>query len=112
AANVDMAFLVAALDMDFSPRRLERYLAQCWDSGVAPVIVLNKADECGDVRAHIAETERIAIGAPVIALSARTGQGMEVLEKLLSPGKTIVLLGSSGVGKSTLVNRLLQEEKQ
>ena len=112
AANVDMAFLVAALDMDFSPRRLERYLAQCWDSGVSPAIVLNKADECDDVAAHIAETERVAIGVPVIALSARTGQGMEALEALLLPGKTIVLLGSSGVGKSTLVNRLLREEKQ
>ena len=112
AANVDMAFLVAALDMDFSPRRLERYLAQCWDSGVSPVIVLNKADECDDVASHIVETERVAIGAPVIALSARTGKGMEVLDALLLPGKTIVLLGSSGVGKSTLVNRLLREEKQ
>jgi ribosome biogenesis GTPase / thiamine phosphate phosphatase len=112
AANVDMAFLVAALDMDFSPRRLERYLAQCWDSEVSPVVVLNKADDCDDVGAHVAATERVAIGVPVIALSARTGQGMEALESLLSPGKTIVLLGSSGVGKSTLVNRLLHEERQ
>jgi ribosome biogenesis GTPase / thiamine phosphate phosphatase len=112
ATNVDVAFLVAALDMDFSPRRLERYLAQCWDSGVRPVVVLNKADECDDVGAHVAATERVGIGVPVIALSARTGQGMEALASLLSPGKTIVLLGSSGVGKSTLVNRLLQEEKQ
>src|SRR5262249_15617999 len=72
----------------------------------------NKADECPDVAAHVAETERVAIGVPVIALSAWTGQGMEALEGLLSPGKTIVLLGSSGVGKSTLVNRLLREEKQ
>jgi ribosome biogenesis GTPase len=112
AANVDMAFLVAALDMDFSPRRLERYLAQCWDSEVSPVVVLNKADDCDDVVAHVASTERVAIGVPVIALSARTGQGMEALESLLSPGKTIVLLGSSGVGKSTLVNRLLHEERQ
>jgi ribosome biogenesis GTPase len=112
AANVDLAFLVAALDMDFSPRRLERYLAQCWDSGVRPVIVLNKADGRDDLGAHIASTERVAIGAPVLALSARTGQGMETLEALLSPGKTIVLLGSSGVGKSTIVNRLLHEEKQ
>jgi ribosome biogenesis GTPase len=112
AANVDMAFLVAALDMDFSPRRLERYLAQCWDSEVSPVVVLNKADDCDDVGAHVASTERVAIGVPVIALSARTGQGMEALESLLSPAKTIVLLGSSGVGKSTLVNRLLHEERQ
>ncbi|MBV9888708.1 MAG: GTPase RsgA, partial [Acidobacteria bacterium] len=112
AANVDMAFLVAALDMDFSPRRLERYLAECWDSGVPPAIVLNKVDECDDVDARVAETERVAIGVPIIVLSARTGQGMEALEALLSPGKTIVLLGSSGVGKSTLVNRLLLEEKQ
>jgi ribosome biogenesis GTPase / thiamine phosphate phosphatase len=112
AANVDVAFLVAALDMDFSPRRLERYLAQCWDSGVRPVVVLNKSDECDDVGAHLASTERVAIGVPVLALSARTGQGMEALEALLLPGKTIVLLGSSGVGKSTLVNRLLHEERQ
>ena len=112
AANVDMAFLVAALDLDFSPRRLERYLAQCWDSGVSPAIVLNKADECDDVAAHVAEAERVAIGAPVLAVSARTGQGMVALEGHLSPGKTIVLLGSSGVGKSTLVNRLLHEDAQ
>jgi ribosome biogenesis GTPase / thiamine phosphate phosphatase len=112
AANVDMAFLVAALDMDFSPRRLERYLAQCWDSGVRPVIVLNKADACDDIAAHAAETERIAIDVPVLALSAQTGWGMEELERFLSPGETIVLLGSSGVGKSTLVNHLLREEKQ
>jgi ribosome biogenesis GTPase / thiamine phosphate phosphatase len=112
AANVDVAFLVAALDMDFSPRRLERYLAQCWDSGVSPAIVLNKADECDDVAVQIADAERVAIGVPVFALSARTGEGMDALEALLSPGKTIVLLGSSGVGKSTLVNRLLREEKQ
>ncbi len=112
AANVDMAFLVAALDMDFSPRRFERYLAQCWDSAVSPAIVLNKADDCDDIAAHVAATERIASGVPVLAISARTGQGMDALEALLSPGKTIVLLGSSGVGKSTLVNRLLKEEKQ
>jgi ribosome biogenesis GTPase len=73
---------------------------------------LNKADECDDVGAHIVATERVAIGVPVIALSARTGLGMEALEAHLSSGKTIVLLGSSGVGKSTLVNRLLHEEKQ
>lgn len=112
AANVDMALLVVALDMDFSPRRLERYLAQCWDSGVAPAIVLNKADDCDNVAAKVAEAELVAIGCPVFALSARTGQGMEALETLLSPGETIVLLGSSGVGKSTIVNRLLREEKQ
>jgi len=112
AANVDMAFLVVGLDMDFSPRRLERYLAQCWDAGVACAIVLNKADECQEVAAHIAAAERVAISVLVLALSARTGRGIEALEALLSPGKTIVLLGSSGVGKSTLVNRLLREEKQ
>ena len=112
AANVDTAFLVAALDMDFSPRRLERYLAQCWNSGVSPAIVLNKTDECDDVATHVAEAEHVAIGAPVLALSARTGKGMDALEAHLSPGKTIVLLGSSGVGKSTIVNRLLREDAQ
>jgi ribosome biogenesis GTPase len=112
AANIDTAFLVAALDRDFSPRRLERYLALCWESGARPVIVLNKADECTDVPGKVSETARVAAGAAVFALSARSGEGIEALDAFLTPGQTIVLLGSSGVGKSTLVNCLLQEERQ
>jgi ribosome biogenesis GTPase / thiamine phosphate phosphatase len=112
AANVDTAFLVAALDGDFNLRRLERYVAQCWESGAKPVLLLNKADGCSDAAARAAEAERIAAGAPVLVLSARTGLGMEALSAFLVPGQTVVLLGSSGVGKSTLVNRFLGQEVQ
>jgi ribosome biogenesis GTPase len=107
AANVDVAFIVSALDSDFNPRRLERYLAQCWESGAWPVIVLNKADQCGDVAARTAGVQRIAPSTPVLALSAQTGQGIAALNPYLVAGQTIVLLGSSGVGKSTLVNQML-----
>src|SRR5216683_3412210 len=112
AANADVALLVSALDGDFNPRRAERYLAQCWESGARPVIVLNKADTCEDSEGKAAEMERIALGAAVCVVSAKTGQGIEELEKFLRPGETLVLLGSSGVGKSTIVNRLLGESLQ
>jgi ribosome biogenesis GTPase len=112
AANVDTALLVSALDGDFNPRRMERYLAQCWESGAKPALVLNKADACADPLARAAEIERVALGAPVYLISARTGEGFEELEKMLTPGQTFVLLGSSGVGKSTVANRLLGESRQ
>jgi ribosome biogenesis GTPase len=112
AANVDTALLVSSLDGDFSPRRVERYLAQCWESGARPVIVLNKADACRDVREKAAEMERVAVGTVVCVVSARTGQGFGDLEEFLKPGQTLVLLGSSGVGKSTIANRLLGEAVQ
>jgi ribosome biogenesis GTPase / thiamine phosphate phosphatase len=112
AANVDTALLVSALDGDFNPRRVERYLAQCWESGAKPVIVLNKADACAEVREKAAEMERAAVGTAVCVLSARTGQGFGELEEFLRPGQTLVLLGSSGVGKSTIANRLLGEAVQ
>jgi ribosome biogenesis GTPase len=112
AANVDTALLVSALDGDFNPRRVERYLAQCWESGARPVIVLNKADACEDARGKAAEMERVAISTAVCVLSARTGQGFGELEEFLRPGHTVVLLGSSGVGKSTIANRLLGEAVQ
>jgi len=112
AANVDTALLVSALDGDFNPRRVERYLAQCWESGARPVIVLNKADTCEEVRGRAAEMERVAIGTGVCVVSAKTGQGFDALEEFLRPGHTLVLLGSSGVGKSTIANRLLGEAVQ
>jgi len=112
AANVDTALLVSALDGDFNPRRVERYLAQCWESGARPVIVLNKADACKDARAKAAEMERVAIGTAVCVVSAKTGQGFEELEEFLRPGHTLVLMGSSGVGKSTIANRLLGQTVQ
>ena len=112
AANVDTALLVTALDGDFNPRRVERYLAQCWESGARPVVVLNKADACVDARSKAVEVERIALGAVVCLISAKTGQGMEQLEPFLKRGDTLVLLGSSGVGKSTIANRLAGEVLQ
>jgi ribosome biogenesis GTPase / thiamine phosphate phosphatase len=112
AANVDTAFLVVALDGDFNLRRLERYLAQSWESGTRPVIVLNKADECDDVAARVADVASIARGIPVLSMSARSGSGLGAMDTFLTPGETIVLLGSSGVGKSTIVNKLLGRDAQ
>ena len=116
AANVDTAFMVAAVDGDFNLRRIERYLAQCWESGAAPIVVLNKVDQLDEEawrhQRRVAEVARIARGVPVLPLSGRSGQGVDALEAFLSQGQTIVLLGSSGVGKSTLVNRLLGYEAQ
>ena len=112
ATNVDTALLVSALDGDFNPRRAERYLAQCWESGARPVIVLNKVDACEEAREKAAEMERVAIGTEVCVVSARTGQGFGELEEFLRPGNTLVLLGSSGVGKSTIANRLLGQAVQ
>ena len=112
AANVDTAFVVMALDGDFNVRRLERYLAQCFESGAKSIVVLNKADDCPDVPARLAEVESIAAGVPIFSVSARTGEGLRALDSFLAPGQTIVLLGSSGVGKSTLVNHFLQRDAQ
>ena len=112
AANVDTALMVSALDDDFNPRRVERYLAQCWESGARPVLILNKSDACPDSRGKLAEIERTAMGALVCAISAKTGEGMDKIEPFLIAGQTLVLLGSSGVGKSTLANRLLGQSLQ
>ena len=111
AANVDLVFLVCGLDGDFNLRRLERYLTLAAESGAAPVIVLNKTDACDDLAARIEETATVAGLAPIVACSAATGQGLDALDRFLAPGRTIALLGSSGVGKSTLVNRFLGEQR-
>ena len=111
-ANVDIAFLVMGLDRrDFNLRRLERYLTTAWEGGASPVIVLNKADLASDLEAQRAETETVAFGVPVHAVSATTGEGIETLRPHLTGNRTAVLLGSSGVGKSSLINRLLGEER-
>ncbi|UCB52744.1 MAG: GTPase RsgA, partial [Candidatus Zixiibacteriota bacterium] len=104
AANVDTVFLVCGLDGDFNLRRIERYLAVAWDSGTDPVVVLNKSDLCADVEAHIKEAESCAFGVPIHPLSAVKNEGLNVLREYLDVGKTAVFLGSSGVGKSTLIN--------
>ena len=105
AANVDTVFLVSGLDGDFNPRRLERYLTAAWDSGADPVIVLTKLDLLDDTT-KLVEVEDVAMGVPVYAVSNLSGEGIDALAALLEPARTFVLLGSSGVGKSTLVNRL------
>jgi ribosome biogenesis GTPase len=111
AANVDLAVIVMGLDRDFSLRRLERYLTLAWGSGVQPLVILNKADLCHDVPGRVAETEAAAVGVPVLAMSATDGTGIDLLQEHLRPGATAALLGSSGVGKSTLINRLLGNER-
>jgi ribosome biogenesis GTPase len=111
-ANVDVAFLVMGLDeRDYNVRRLERYLTTAWEGGAEPVIVLNKADLATDREAQVAETEAVAFGVPVHAVSAETGEGVEELRRHLAGNRTVALLGSSGVGKSSLINRLLGEER-
>ena len=112
ASNVDVALLVAGLDNDFNLRRIERYLAVAWSSGVTPVVVLNKSDLADDVDGRLVAVDAIAPGVATVAVSARTGAGLDELRALLQPGVTAAILGSSGVGKSTLVNALLGEDRQ
>ncbi len=106
AANIDTVFLVSGLDGDFNPRRIERYLILAWESGANPVIVLNKADLCDCVEECITQVEAFALGVPIIVLSAAYNQGLAALKNYLQSGKTVALLGSSGVGKSTITNQL------
>jgi ribosome biogenesis GTPase len=110
AANVDVVFIVAGLDNDFNLRRIERYLTLGWESGAQPVVLLTKADLCDDVDARVAEVEAIAFGVPVHAVSAPRGDGVDTVRSYVPPGRTAGLLGSSGVGKSTLVNALVGHE--
>jgi ribosome biogenesis GTPase / thiamine phosphate phosphatase len=112
AANLDYAFLVTGLDNDFSPRRIERYLTAAWDSGATPVVVLNKLDLCADAASRIEAAKEVAVGSAIHAVSALRGDGLEGLARYCQPGQTVALLGSSGVGKSTLINRLLGNESQ
>lgn len=110
ASNVDFAFIVCALNYDFNLRRIERYLSLIWQSGATPVVVLTKTDLCSDVQDKISEVEDIAFGVDVYAISNISTEGIEVLQKYFVDNKTVVLLGSSGVGKSSLINNLASEE--
>lgn len=110
AANFDYVFLVMSLNQNFNLDRLERYLAQAWQSGGTPVVILTKADLCEDLQEKMMQVEKIAPGVDIHAVSSVTGKGMEEVQAYLKVGKSVVLLGSSGVGKSTLVNVLAGEE--
>ena len=110
AANVDTVFVVTAFGRDLNPRRLERYLTAAWDSGASPAIVVNKSDLAEDPGAELAAVETVVLGVPVHALSATTGAGLDALDPYLVRGRTVAFLVSSGVGKSTLVNRLAGRE--
>lgn len=110
AANFDYVFIMASLNHDFNIKRIERYLTAAWQSGGTPVIILTKRDVCEDYMRQKEKVEQIAPGVAVVALSSYTGEGMGELEAFVKPGKTVVFLGSSGVGKSTLVNAIAGEE--
>jgi ribosome biogenesis GTPase len=110
AANVDIGFVVSSLNADLNPRRIERYLTTIWDGGARPVILLTKRDLCPDADDRVSEIASACPGVEVLPLSAITGEGLDVLAPFLAPGRTVVFLGSSGVGKSTLLNRLLGKE--
>jgi ribosome biogenesis GTPase len=112
AANVDIVFLVAALDQDFNPRRIERYLAAVWQSGARPIVLLNKADLCDEPAGFVRRTESIAPGVEVLATSSRTRAGIDAIRDAITPAATAVFAGSSGVGKSSLINCLLDEQTQ
>ena len=110
AANFDYVFIMQSLNHDFNPKRLERYLTLSWQSGAQPVIILTKADLVEDYSEQLSRLELYAMGVPIHVISAQTGYRMDELKQYLLPEKTIVFLGSSGVGKSSLVNALAGEE--
>ena len=110
AANFDYVFIMQSLNLDFNPKRLERYLTLAWQSGATPVILLTKADLVEDYWDYLTQVERVAAGVNTHVVSAHTGYGLQRLNAYLQPGNTVVFLGSSGVGKSSLVNALVGEE--
>jgi len=112
ATNLDRVFIVCGLDRDFSPRRIERYLTLVYNCGCTPVVLLTKADLHADPTSFVNETESVAFGVPVHAISAINKEGMAPLAPYLEPGSTVALIGSSGAGKSTLVNALAGKEIQ
>ena len=112
AANVDVVLIATSANADFSVGRLERYVALAWESGAQPVVLLTKLDLCESAASYVEQAEAACPGVPIVGVSAVTGAGLESLATHLAPGRTAALVGSSGVGKSTLVNRLLGRDEQ
>jgi ribosome biogenesis GTPase len=110
--NVDVFFVVTAANRDFNERRLERYVAAVWNSGAAPVVVLNKVDLAEERESLLEAVARAALGVPTVCASAVSGEGLDALREYIGPGRTVGFIGSSGVGKSSLTNRLLGREAQ
>ncbi|MEQ8236339.1 MAG: ribosome small subunit-dependent GTPase A [Syntrophomonadaceae bacterium] len=111
AANIDVVFICMSLNRDFNLRRLERYLAVAWESGSTPVIVLTKADLCRDTEQKLKEIETVALGVECLVTSSMSDDGYETIKKYIKSGNTVAFIGSSGVGKSTLINRLLGQDR-
>ena len=111
AANIDTVFICMSLNNDFNVRRLERYLSVAWDSGASPVIILTKADLCADLDQRLREVESVALGVEVVVTSSLSENGTDALKPYLKEGKTASFIGSSGVGKSTLINRFMGNDK-
>jgi ribosome biogenesis GTPase / thiamine phosphate phosphatase len=112
AANIDTLLLVSSLNREFNPRRLERYLSLAWESGARPILVLNKADACEDAESFLAGAESAGLGVRILLTSALRGDGIAELQQIVRDSGTAALLGSSGVGKSTLINAILGEDRQ
>ena len=110
AANFDTVFVMTSANQDFSAGRLERYITESWQSGATPVVLVTKCDLCADAESYLAEAARVCVDVDVLPISSVTGEGLAALSPYLAPGRTVVFLGSSGVGKSTLVNALIGRE--
>lgn len=110
AANFDYVFIMTSANNDFNIKRIERYLTASWQSGAMPIIIITKIDLCDDYETYVDELDNVAFGVPILPISSYTGEGLDELRNYLEPSKTIVLLGSSGVGKSTLVNLIAEKE--
>ena len=111
ASNIDTVFIVSSLDKDFNLHRIERYLLLSWTSGALPVLILNKSDVCKNIEKKVEDLQVIAMGAPIHVMSAKDNSGLDALRQYVTPGSTCSFLGSSGVGKSTIINELVGYEK-